>query len=85
MASSSTGCKRRHLSAHQVSVDEVGALQVSHPLTDIQTHAQHHVLGYVACSLLQVVRQAAVVHELKHQTHGRALGAHAIELDQLGV
>lgn len=40
---------------YQVSVDEVGALQVSHPLTDIQTHPQHYILGQMAFSGSQVV------------------------------
>lgn len=31
----------------------------------------------------QVVGQTAVLHELKHQTHGRTLGAHTIELNEL--
>lgn len=33
-----TDQKSRSLMVYQVSVNEVGALQVSHPLADIQTH-----------------------------------------------
>lgn len=72
-----------YLLVYQISVDEVAVLQVRHPLTDIHAHTQHGVLRKVPLPGSQVVRQTAVVHELKHQTHGGALGVHGVELDQL--
>lgn len=65
---------------YQISVDEVGALQVRHPLTDIQTHPQQRILRQTALPGPQVVRQAAVLHELKQQTHGSVVDAHTVEL-----
>lgn len=52
-------------SVYQISVKEVGALQVSHPLTDIQTHPQHRILRQTAFRGSQVFRQTAFPHELK--------------------
>lgn len=62
--------KSSYLLSYQISVDEVGALQISHSLRDVQAHAQHRVLGQAPSSGSQVVRQTAALHELKHQTHG---------------
>lgn len=77
--------KSHHLSDYQISVEEIGALQVGHPLTDIYTHAQQRVLRQTAFSGSQVVRETAILHELKHQAKERTLAAHAVELDKLVV
>ena len=76
-------CLLRWFTLYQISVDEVGALEVRHALADIQTHPQHHVLRQMPLPGSQVVGQTAVLHELEHQTHGRTLGAHTVELNQL--
>lgn len=73
------------ISNHQISVNEVGTLQVDHPLAHIQAHAQQSLPGEAASLAAQEVRQAAGLHVLKHQAHGGLLGAHSIQLDQLGV
>lgn len=77
--------KSHHLSNYQVSVDEVGALQVGHSLADVHTHAQQHVLRQSALPGSQVVGETAILHELKHQAQGRTLAAHAVELNHLVV
>lgn len=51
-------------------MDEVGGLQVGHPLTHIQTHLQQDLLGETAFSGTQEVCQAAVLHEFKYQIDG---------------
>lgn len=66
-------------------MDEVGAIQVGHPLTHIQTHPQQDLLGETAFPGTQKVCQAAVLHEFKHQVDGRALSDHTMQLDQLIV
>lgn len=66
-------------------MEEVGALQIGHPLADIYTHAQQRVLRQTAFPFSQVVGQTAILHELKHQAQGRTLAADAVELNQLMV
>lgn len=68
------------LLVYQISVDEVGHLQISHPFADIQAHPQQCVLRQRAFPFFQVLCQAAVVHVLKHEAHGNTLRAHAIQL-----
>ena len=66
-------------------MDEVGALQVGHALAGIQAHPQKRVRRQMPPGGSEVVRQAAVLHELKHQTYRRVLGAHTVQLDELWV
>lgn len=73
------------LSDYQISVEEVGALQVGHPLADVHAHVQQHLLRQAAFPGPQVVGEAAILHELEHQAQGRTLAAHRVELNQLVV
>lgn len=70
---------------YQISVEEVGALQVGHPLADVHAHVQQCLLRQAAFPGPQVVGEAAVLHELEHQAQGGTLAAHSVELNQLVV
>lgn len=74
-----------HVTDYQVSVEEVGALQVGHPFADVYTHVQQRLLRQTAFLGSQVVGETAILHELKDQAQGRILPAHAVELNQLVV
>lgn len=71
--------------SYQVSVDDTRLFQVGHALTHVQAHAQQGLGSKEPPLAAQVIWQAAVFHELKHQADGGLLQAHSIELDQLGV
>lgn len=66
-------------------MDDARLLQVGHALTHVQAHAQQGLCSEEPSLAAQVVRQAAVLHELKHQAEGGLLQAHPIELNQFGV
>lgn len=68
-------------SSYQVSVDDTLLFQVGHALTYVQTHAQQGLRGKEPPLATQVVWQAAVLHELKHQADGGLFQAYSIELD----
>lgn len=72
-------------SAYQVSVDEAVSLQVLHPFTHILAHAQQDISAEMALSLPEEIQKAAPFHELGNDVNGLLLGAHAVELYQLGV
>lgn len=71
--------------SYQVSVDDAHLFQVGHALTHVKAHAQQGLCSKEPPLVAQVIRQAAVFHELKHQADGGLLQAHPIELDQFGV
>lgn len=66
---------------YQVSVDDRILFQISHSLAHILAHPQQGFLWKTASLAPEVVRQAAILHELKHQAYGSVLKAHAIKLD----
>lgn len=66
---------------YQISVDDRILFQISHSFTHILAHPQQGFLWKTAPLAPEVVRQAAVLHELKHQADGSVLKAHTIKLD----
>lgn len=74
-----------HTCSYQVSVDDTRLFQVGHALTHVQAHAQQGLCSKETPLTSKVIRQAAVLHELKHQADGGLLQAHPIELHQFGV
>lgn len=66
---------------YQVSVDDRVLLQISHSFTHILAHPQQSFLWKSAPLAPEIVGQAAILHELKHQTYGTVLKAHTIKLD----
>ena len=68
-------------SSYQVSVDDTRLFQVGHALTYVQTHAQQGLCGKEPPLATQVIWQAAVFHELKHQADGGLFQAYSIQLD----
>lgn len=66
-------------------MDDTSFFQVGHALTHIQAHAQQGLRSKETPLTSKVIRQAAVLHELKHQADGGLLQAHPIELHQFGV
>lgn len=66
-------------------MDEAVSLQVLHPFTHILAHAQQDISAEMALSLPEEIQKAAPFHELGNNVNGLLLGAHAVELYQLGV
>lgn len=66
---------------YQVSVDNRIFFQISHSFAHILAHPQEGFFWKSAPLAPEVVRQATVLHELKHQAYGSVLKAHAIKLD----
>lgn len=66
-------------------MDDTRLFQVGHALTHVQAHAQQGLCSKEPPLAAQVIRQAAVLHELKHEADGSLLQAHPIQLDQFGV
>jgi len=70
---------------YQISVDDTVLFQISHSFTHILAHSQQGFLWKTAPLAPEVVRQAPILHELKHQANRSVLKAHAVKLDELGV
>lgn len=66
-------------------MNDARIFQVGHALTHVQAHAQQGLCGKEPPLVAQVIRQAAVLHELEHEADGGLLQAHAIQLHQFGV
>lgn len=71
--------------SYQISVDDTRLFQVGHAFTHVQAHAKQGSCRKEPPLAAQVIRQAAMLHELKHEADGGLLQAHPIELDQFGV
>ena len=71
----------------EVAVDKAVVLEEDHGAADLDAHVVQHlrVLRQVALVVAQVVEQAAVGHELRHDPHGPRRRAHAVQLHQVLV
>lgn len=66
-------------------MDDTRLFQVGHALTHVQAHAQQGLCSQEPALAAQVIRQAAMLHELEHEADGGLVQAHPVQLDQFGV
>lgn len=66
---------------HQIPVNIAAPLQVRHPFTYVLAHAQEQRLLKLAFPLPEIVKQAAVLHELRHYVQGLLLYTHPVKLN----
>lgn len=69
--------------SYKISVNELLILEVSHGLTHIQAHGKETPRLELFPMMPQVLQQAAITHELRHNVDGKALGTHTVEPHQL--
>ena len=69
----------------QVSVDVVLTLEIGHPRRHLGAHVDQLLELHSPTLALEILQQAAVLHELSDDEDGLFVGADSVQLDQFGM
>eukprot|EP00042_Codosiga_hollandica_P032995 m.215616 g.215616 ORF g.215616 m.215616 type:complete len:457 (+) comp54082_c1_seq1:325-1695(+) len=73
----------QNVASSKIAVDKVLRLQIRHPRGDLCCHVDELRKLQRFALIMQIVQQAAVLHELNHDVERNLIGANSVELNEL--